>query len=522
MPFSRRRFIQWAASMSAIVGDGLKPVPYDSTLTAAVAGNGLKTVPYRNVLDASTDVGDDLQTVPSFRPELLPTKKEIWDQQVWMAKLGPKYTGNKAHATFVDFLATQLQSYGVDVARERYTLPRWDARRWEIAVAPVAGAPFNAPVTSYFPYSGQTPASGVTGELVFAGTNPKFTLDGLQGKVALVECPTNTREFATLYKVWGLHPAHETFPTSTRPARGPVGDLTPFQKAGAVGVILAWTDISDANAADQYTPFSRPPQNIPGLYVGRDTGAKLRALAGSGAKATVVLEADVFPDTPTDTLVAMLPGVSRDEIIIINTHTDGPNATEENGALGIVALAKYFSRIPRHNRKRTIVCPLTTGHFAGPWVPSMRGIITKYPDLIKKAVAAVTVEHLGCEEWMDIAAMHTIENLEYRATGKHEWSVAITPSKAMADILIDSLQESQDRAGVVNPVDGGFLGEGAGLSRAGIPTIGYIPQPNYLLAGPADGCIEKLNADLMHSQIQVFARLIHKIDAMPAGQLKKT
>jgi hypothetical protein len=43
-----------------------------------------------------------------------------------------------------------------------------------------------------------------------------------------------------------------------------------------------------------------------------------------------------------------------------------------------------------------------------------------------------------------------------------------------------------------------------------------------LLAGPADGCIEKLNADLMHSQIQVFAKLIHKIDAMPAGQLKKT
>jgi len=507
MPFSRRRFMQWAASMPAVAWDGLKTVPYND----------------------NAPVGDGLQAVPSaFRPELLPSKKEIWDQQLWMAKLGPKYTGNKAHATFVEFLATQLQSHGVDVARERYTLPRWDARRWEIAIAPVSGSPFNAAVTSYFPYSGQTPPSGVTGELVFAGTNPKFALDGLQGKVALIECPTHTREFANLYKVWGLHPATETFPTATRPARGPVGDLTPFQKAGAVGVILVWTDISDANAADQYTPFSRPPQNIPALYVGRDTGAKLRALAGSGTKATVVLEADVFPDTPTDTLVAMLPGVSRNEIIIINTHTDGPNAIEENGALGIVALAKYFSRIPRHDRKRTIVCPLTTGHFAGPWVPSMRGIITKYPDLIKKAVAAVTVEHLGCEEWMDVAArdnienVENIENIEYRATGKHEWSVALTPSKAMADILIESLEGSQDRAGVVNPVNGGFLGEGAGLSRAGIPTIGYIPQPNYLLAGPADGCIEKLNADLMHSQIQVFAKLIHKIDAMPAGQLKKT
>src|SRR5262245_2111655 len=466
----------------------------------------------------SAAIGQSGSTARGFRPELLPSKEEIWDQQIWMAKLGPKYTGNRAHATFVESLAAQLQSHGVDLARERYTFPRWDARRWALTIAPASGAAFNAPVTSYFPYSGQTPASGVSGEMVFAGTNPRFTFDQLQGKVALIECSTNTREFAHLYKVWGLHPPTETFPAATRPARGPVGDLTPFQKAGAVGVILAWTDISDANAADQYTPFSRPLQNIPGLYVGRETGARLRALGGGGATATVVLEADVVPETATETLIALLPGTSRDEIIILNTHTDGPNATEENGALGIVALAKYFSKIPLHDRRRTIVCPLTTGHFASPWVPSMRGIIAKYPDLIKKAVAAVTGVHLGCEEWMDaVAAGKT----EYRATGKHEWSVAITPSKPMADLMIESLDGSLDRAGVVNPVNGGFLGEGSGLSRAGVPTIGYIPQPNYLLAGPPDGCIEKLNADLMHSQIQMFARLVHRIDAAPVSQLKK-
>jgi hypothetical protein len=488
MPFSRRRFVKWAASMSALAVAG----PTRAT-TLAYADKPL-----------------------SFRPELLPSKQEVWDQQVWMAKLGPKYTGNKAHATFVEFLSTQLKSVGLDVTRERYTLPRWDAKRWEIAVTPSSGAAFKAPVTSYFPYSGETPPAGVTGELVFAGTNPAFALDNLQGKVVLIECPTNKRAFAEMYKVWGLHAGKSVFPASTRPARGPVGDLTPFQKAGAVGVILAWTDISDANAADQYTPFSRPLQNIPALYVGRETGAKLRALAGSGARATVVLEADVLPDTPTDTLVGILPGASASELIILNTHTDGPNATEENGALGILALMKYFAKIPRHDRGRTIVCPLTTGHFAGPWVPSIRGIIAKYPDVIKRAVAAVTVEHLGCEEWLDDAAMH------YKATGKREWSVAITPSKPMAGALVEALEGSADRAAVVNPVNGGFLGEGSALSRAGVPTIGYIPQPNYLLAGPADGCIDKLNADLMHSQIQVFAKLIHKINTLSAAQLKAT
>jgi len=139
--------------------------------------------------------------------------------------------------------------------------------------------------------------------------------------------------------------------------------------------------------------------------------AKLRALAGSGARATVVLEADTFPDTPTDKLIATLPGAT-DEVVIVNTHTDGPNATEENGALGILALAKYFAKMPKSERMRTMVFPLTTGHFAGPWVPSIRGVIEKHPDVIKRAVAAVTVEHLGCREWMDDASMH------YAATGK--------------------------------------------------------------------------------------------------------
>ena len=98
----------------------------------------------------------------------------------------------------------------------------------------------------------------------------------------------------------------------------------------------------------------------------------------------------------------------------------------------------------------------------------MRGVMEKYPDLVKKAVAALTVEHLGCLEWMDDASMN------YKATGKNEWSVAITPNRSTGEIMVDALQGSRDRAGVVNPAAGGFLGEGAGLSRAGIPTIGYI------------------------------------------------
>jgi hypothetical protein len=454
--------------------------------------------------------------VEGYRPNLLPARKEVWDWQVWMAKLGPKYTGNAAHNTFVEFLAAGLKESGLDLERERYTFPRWDARRSELTITPAAGTSFSAPVTSYFPYSGTTSRTGITGELVYAGHHPEFNLSGLQGKIVLVDFATSVRKFGEMYQPWGIYPTDARFPAEYRPARGAINDLVQFRKAGAAGVILAWTDISDANAADQYTPFSRPIEDIPGLYVGRETGAKLKSLASAGANATLVLEAEIHPDTPTETLIATLPGVTSDEVIIVNTHTDGPNATEENGGLGILALAKYFAKIPKAERKRTLVLPLTTGHFALPWVPSMRGVIEKHPEMIRRAVAALTVEHLGCTEWADDAQWR------YRATGENEWAVAITEHGSTGRILVDALQGSSDRkTAVVNPVHGGWLGEGAGLARAGVPTIGYIPQPNYLLAGPADGCIEKLSAERLHSEIEVFAKVIHAMDSMTAADLKK-
>src|SRR5262245_25969166 len=148
MSISRRRFLEWAAPAAALA----VPAPLRGRLAAAAR--------------------DD--RAAGFRPELLPSQQAVWDQQVWMAELGPKYTGNKADTTFVDFLATEFKAAGCEIVRDSYRLPRWDARRWEITVTPSSGQAFEAPVTSYFPYSGQTPAAGVTGALALpTGCSPE-------------------------------------------------------------------------------------------------------------------------------------------------------------------------------------------------------------------------------------------------------------------------------------------------------------------------------------------------------------
>jgi hypothetical protein len=457
----------------------------------------------------------DVETT-GFRPALLPSQKEVWDHINWMAKLGPKFTGNKAHTQFVEFLATQLQSLGLDVTRDHYTFPRWEAKRWAISAHSASGQETKIPVTSYWPYSGQTPPEGVTGELVYGGMHPAYQLSGVEGKIVFVDFANEPGMWGEWYQPWDILPAGTEFPAQHSMIRSPVNKLGAFQKAGAAGVILGWNNISDGNAADQYTPFGAALQNIPALYVGREAGSRLKAMAASGAKATVVLEADVFPDAPTDSLVATLPGSSTDEAIIVNTHTDGSNALQENGGVGIVALAKYFSRIPKAERKRTMVFVLASGHFANSYLPSIRGVISKHPDLIQKTVAALTVEHLGSREWADDASLKN-----FKPTGRDEWILAITRLKSAGDVMTEAFQGlGKRRVAVINPVKGGFFGDGNALAAAGIPTVGFMAAPDYLCTAPENGCIEKLSPELMHAQLQALAKALHKMDSMSAAELK--
>jgi len=119
-------------------------------------------------------------------------------------------------------------------------------------------------------------------------------------------------------------------------------------------------------------------QDIPG-WVGDSTGTELSGLAASGqATATLVLTADITAGAATETIWGWLKGSGNTgENIIINTHTDGPNATEENGGLGLVALARYLASVP--SRNHDMYFALVTGHFQLPQftatIPSPKNVV---------------------------------------------------------------------------------------------------------------------------------------------------
>lgn len=458
----------------------------------------------------------------------LPGKEQIWEDMLFLTSLGSRNTGFPGHVRFVDFLAGRLKACpGMQVFRDIYTLPRWEATGYALSVTGADGKRQNLHATSAYPYSGQTGPQGVTGELVDLGTttpnevggsNPVTLPPNVKGKILLLQSPVHGFPFGDNY-----HPLGSYLPGTTQPDRikeaiwqnRSAPNLDQFQKAGAAGVILVWTNVSDENAEGQYVPFGHKFADCPALWVGKKTGDRLKALSAQGAVANISLQANIYPNTLTDTVYGILPGAS-DEMVLVHTHSDGPNACEENGGVGVVALAKYLSNLPRGALKRSYLFTMTTGHMAGAYVHSFRDFRDKHPDLMKRIVGGLVIEHLGSTMYVDRGDAYVPE-------GGNQPILLQTQSKTLADLMLKSAGGGiDDRIIAVNPYQHRYTGECAGPIEYGIPTIGYMPAPSYLLKESAHCGIERMDARLFRAQLENFTRVLRVMDGMTKEQLAGT
>ena len=463
-----------------------------------------------------------------INPKLLASPDELWASLEALNQGGvPRFTGNAAHRKLVDMLHDDLQQAGLEVARDSYTFPRWEVRRWGLAAIAKNGGATDLPTTFYYPHSGETDPAGITAQIAYVG---KISSDGsskpdvsgaLKGKIVFVDYEIVPTDYNSWYHPWGFYPSAVTIPPKADGLGSYPHDgwsLKPYKDAGAVGVVIGWTNVSDEQATGQNWPFGQPLQGIPALLVGREAGAKIRSLARDRGQLRLTLEADVFQNSGTDSIVATLPGASSDEVIIVHTHTDGPNAIQENGGVPLVALARYFSKIPASERKRTLVFSLITGHDNSAYLPGKQGsFIDRHADLVRNAVAAMTIEHIGCRDWHD-DPQHT----RYLQGHENELSYAMTHHRALADLEIDSVSGTADRrVAVVDPLPTArYLGIGGSFAAIGMPTLGYFGAPSYLNIVAPDGCISKLDKALSAWSAGGICPASDKLDTADKSELQ--
>jgi len=298
------------------------------------------------------------------------------------------------------------------------------------------------------------------------------------------------------------------------------------RKDGVLAVICVFEGVSDKQLKGQVLPFTTPYKGIPALWVAQTEGKKIKAAINRGLSARVVLEG-TLENVKTDTIYAILPGSNTAESIIINTHTDGPNACEENGGAGILALAHHFASLPKSARNRSLIFVLVTGHFQIPQFGRHGNQATAtwlemHPELWDgkighaKAVAGVTIEHLGCTEWRD-----DLVRERPAPTGKLELDLIYAGNKRMSDVYIAAARgRKKIRALMVAPTAAQvMLGEGQPLYAEGIPTISSCPIPDYLCQILPGGGLERLDPDYASQQVETFARVVALLDGMPRDDI---
>ncbi len=468
-------------------------------------------------------------SVPRHVTGLRPRRGRLADTrtlQSWvdyLADLGPRYTGTGPHARFIDDLAVAYRSLGFEIDRRPQTFQRWTARRYDLTIRTPGGGVVPVRPSFYYPYSGQTPSRGIHAGLVYAGTGRPADLAGVsvRGKVAVIDAPWADIVLDDLVDTWfgfapGVDPTQVYNRAATDPlVRDTVGVLLGLKAAGAVGCIKIMP-MARADAYGQYDPFDGLSRDIPAICVDAAQGDHLRAVARrGGSTAHLVLDAEIAPSTRTDGLLAMLPGArADDDVVVVNTHTDGPNVVEENGPLGMLSIGQRLAAVPRKQRPVSFAFYFATGHFAQTQLMRSGAYLTDYPDLAARTKAGVTVEHLGARGWAD-------DGVTYRPTGDDEPSSVYCSNRAVAIIARAAIR--RNRLTLCSPSKGPFYGEGVALDAAGIPMMSYLPGPTYLVAEARNRHVDLGWCDVnrMHTEIDTLHHMIHTAAATSRAALAR-
>jgi hypothetical protein len=342
--------------------------------------------------------------------KFLPTAQEV---HTWHAlkdsKGGPTLTGSPSWHNYLEMLEKEWRALGVkDIFRNPIRYTRWytteypDDSNWSLQVD---GKKIR--VANYGANSGHTPDNGVTGDLVvYKDGMPD---EALRGKIAVIvkgpspglstglddyEYLSNPETFVNPLKPYDDQKALSPFPIM-----GLGAAMEPLIRGGAAGAVIAMSLPFEATAG-LYT-FGVPAlHQMPTLYVDRDTGANLAAAASSGKRATLRLIAKT-EEAEGYQLFGYLPGknygTTDDKQILLVTHTDGPSISQENGAIGILSIVKYFSHIPQAQRPRSLMLFYDCRHFmpGAERAFANQDYAVSHPDVYSKVIASMGIEHLG-------------------------------------------------------------------------------------------------------------------------------
>ena len=465
---------------------------------------------------------------------------------------GPTIAGSPSWHNFLQLAERELRAAGVvDVFRHPWTYTRWstsdypDDSKWSLHIDGQ-----KVRVASYGANSGSTPDQGVTAKL--AMYKDGMAADELRGKILVFATPEATQRMSASGEVTDAMLATaqrtgdyeylsdvETFPDPLVPRAEAVG-VSPFgqmglgqradlvRESGAAGVLLV-LGLSHAAMSGIYT-FPVPAHyETPTLYLDHEAGRDVIAAAKSGKSATLRLVAET-QECETYQLFGYLPGknygTASDEQILLITHTDGPSISQDNGALGILGVVKYFANIPQAERPRTLMVFLDCRHYmpGAEHAFASQDYAASHPEVYGKVVAAMGIEHLGQMQVSEAGGQI------YHRTGAPELStVWTTNNQRLVDIAITAIKDNRlarvqvqtpGRKGLHGGDQGPWYGLGRIAERIGVPGASTMGSMSAYWSTKAR--MEYFDADHFVNQVATMGQICGDLMLAELSEISST
>ena len=324
----------------------------------------------------------DLTTIVGFSKQSR-ASREVGSGQQW-----GRISGFPSGARAIDWAADEFRKAGIaDVRVQSITQDAragfWLPLSWEVKL--LGDAAFGAGSTdvvlqSAIPVPPSEIAGGtLTAPLVFVGTASPSIVDHLdvKGKIAVqLTVPQG-------------HMLFERGPVTSR--------AQALMKRGAVAVFNL-IRLPGNELGRDFSNCGGPCVNIggrDGFFLESVLDRAAEAGAADKVRAQITLKTQTFRNLSAKNAVAVIPGRSR-EVIVIDAHADawfdgaGDNA---DGFAVMLGMARYFAK-PEHRPERTLVFVASAGHHT-PGINGPRGFVAANPDLASAAVLMLNVEHVA-------------------------------------------------------------------------------------------------------------------------------
>lgn len=331
---------------------------------------------------AGSAIKSDVETIVGFAQEAR-RSREIGNGQMW-----GRISGFPSSAKTIEWAAEQFRKAGIsDVKTQPITQDErsslWLPMSWQVTL--LGDSAFGAGssdivLESALPVSPSIVQGGtITAPLVYVGTASPAVLQHIdvKGRIAVQLI---------------VPQGHMLF------ERGAVDSRSDeLIKRGAIGVFNL-VRLPGNELSRDFSDCGNPCFNIggrDGLFLESILDRAAQAGMQDKVKVKIDLQTQTYRNLKAINAVGVIRGTS-DDVIVLNAHADGwfDGAGDNGDGLAVlIALARHFAK-PENKPQRTIVFVASAGHHT-PGINGPRSFVMTNPDLAKKAVMLVNIEHVA-------------------------------------------------------------------------------------------------------------------------------